>query len=143
MDENSKKLFQFNYYRKEMPNLLVLYVYFHNITYPVSCLFLFFFLFGFHMCDIVVICFDSLYISILYRLLEVGRGLMRKGYCLLKRTHEVFLDYVNFFLSCVFLYVFFLFCDILRNWAGVLDLSDSTFVALLGWNVRTSQELCN
>lgn len=26
------------------------------------------------------------------------RGLMRGGYCLLKRTHEVFLDYVNFFL---------------------------------------------
>ena len=47
MDENSKKLFQFNYYRKEMPNLLVLYVYFHNITYPVSCLFLFFFSFRF------------------------------------------------------------------------------------------------
>lgn len=29
-EENTKKLFHFNYYLKEMPNLLVLYVYFHN-----------------------------------------------------------------------------------------------------------------
>jgi len=47
MDENSKKLFQFNYYWKEMPNLLVLYVYFHNITYPVSCLFFLYSFFSF------------------------------------------------------------------------------------------------
>ena len=29
-EENTKKLFHFSYYLKELPNLLVLYVYFHN-----------------------------------------------------------------------------------------------------------------
>lgn len=43
-EENTKKLFHFNYYLKEMPNLLVLYVYFHN-TQNLSTFF------HIHMCD--------------------------------------------------------------------------------------------
>lgn len=43
-EENTKKLFHFNYYLKEMSNLLVLYVYFHN-TQNLSTFFVI------HMCD--------------------------------------------------------------------------------------------
>jgi hypothetical protein len=92
--KNSKKLFHFNYYLKEMPNLLVLYVYFHNTQFISTS----------------SMCFISL--SMRHKKGKKKnwkdkkewvserrkKGFNARGYCLLKRTHEVFLDYVNFFL---------------------------------------------